>query len=346
MKALFALAKPFLHGMDPEDAHAFTVKSLQHMPVFCTPKADPILQQTVFGLEFAHPLGLAAGFDKQANVIRAMLGLGMGHVEVGTVTPLPQDGNPRPRIFRSARDRAVINRMGFPNPGADVFFENLHAYRHNGTGIVGVNIGKNKDTENALLDYAALAMRCNGVADYVTINISSPNTPGLRDLQNGDFLRRCVEAVRNLYGGPVLVKLAPDLLPEQLKDLADAAVEINIDGVILTNTTLDRPAFLDDAFAAEKGGLSGAPLKDKALETLRAFYSMTGGKIPLVGAGGIDSAKDAYMRVRAGASLVQVYSALVFHGPGLIKEIVHELPVLLRKGGFTNIAEAVGADHR
>lgn len=346
MKALFALAKPFLHALDPEDAHQATIKALQYMPA-CASRADPLLQQKLFGLNFPHPLGLAAGFDKNAETMRAMKGLGMGHVEIGTVTLRPQAGNDKPRVFRSARDHAVINRMGFPNAGADVFFRNLAAYRETGgQALVGVNIGKNKDSGDTLSDYTELAKCAKGLADYVTINISSPNTPGLRDLQNGDFVRRCLDGTRSVYNGPVLIKLAPDLDEAQKKDLAQALRDGNASGAILTNTTLDRPAHLDAAFASQTGGLSGLPLKHKALETLRAFYNLTDGKIPLIGVGGIDDAEDVYHRILAGASLVQVYTALVFKGPGLISDIVNRLPQLLRSGGFTSLSQAVGADHR
>lgn len=348
MKQLFPLIKPALFAFDPEDAHALTVSALKRMPVCpASFKPDAALQQRLCGLDFPHPLGLAAGFDKNAETMRAMTSLGMGHVEIGTVTPRPQTGNDRPRVFRDISTRAVINRMGFPNRGADVFFANLRAYRsRGGRAIVGVNIGKNKDSDDALADYTQLAARAAGLADYVTINISSPNTPGLRDLQNGDFVQRCADSVKKVFKKTVLLKLAPDIDETLLRDLAEAVLASDVDGVILTNTTLDRSGSLPPSFAAQQGGLSGRPLADKALETLRLFYALTNGKIPLIGAGGIASAQDAYTRIRAGASLVQIYTALVFHGPGVIEDIVQGLPALLHADGFINITQAVGADHR
>lgn len=347
MKTLFALAKPFLHALDPEDAHKATIGTLKRLPICKTPHTDPMLRQTVFGLSFAQPLGLAAGFDKNAETMRAMSAFGMSHVEIGTVTLRPQEGNPRPRVFRDAGSRAVVNRMGFPNHGADVFFGNLLDYRsQGGKAIVGANIGKNKDSEDTLSDYRELARRAQGLADYVTVNISSPNTPGLRDLQNGDFVRRCLDATKSVFNGPVLIKLAPDLNAEQRKDLAQALLDGGASGAILTNTTLDRPEYLNADFRKEAGGLSGLPLKDKALETLRAFYNLTDGKLPLIGVGGIGSAEDAYRRIRAGASLLQLYTALVFQGPGVIADIASGLPGLLKQGGFATVKDAVGADHR
>lgn len=343
MKALFKLALPLLHKLDPEDAHRLTIKALKTAPVINALRPDPILAQRVFGLEFAHPLGLAAGFDKGCEVTAPMHAIGFSHVEAGTVTLLAQEGNPRPRVFRDADSKAVINRMGFPNIGAGVFFNNLRAVKaKHPRHIVGANIGKNKHSENALEDYAALAAKADGLADYVTINISSPNTPGLRDLQNGDFVRRCVEVVRAQYYGPVLVKLAPDLTDEQLHDVTQACYAA--DGVILTNTTLARPDYLDKDFAAQAGGLSGAPLRDKALDTLRQFHKMTRGKVPVIAVGGVSSAQDVMTRIKAGASLVQLYTALVFEGPGLVQDIVKDLPALLRAEGFASIADAIGAD--
>lgn len=345
MKALFNLAKPMLHALDAEDAHRLTIKALKMAPPLGAPRADKMLAQKLFGLDFMHPLGLAAGFDKGCEVANAMQSIGFSHVECGTVTPRPQDGNPRPRVFRDADTKAVINRMGFPNPGADVFFANMRAAKHKGKSqIIGANIGKNKETENALLDYALLAGRANGVADYVTINISSPNTPGLRDLQNGDFVRHCVAAVRENYEGPVLIKLAPDLKDEQLQDMAQACFVA--DGVILTNTTLDRPEYLPVSFSGQGGGLSGAPLTQKSLDVLRQFQKTTRGKVSIISAGGISSVDDVVTRIKAGASLVQIYTALVFEGPGLVQEIVRQLPQKLRAEGFSNIREAIGADLR
>lgn len=345
MKNLFALAKPFLHKLDPEDAHRLTIEGMKRMPVLPAPKVDRMLQQNLLGLDFVHPLGLAAGFDKGCEISAPMHSIGFSFVEAGTVTPRPQEGNPRPRVFRDAGSKAVINRMGFPNPGAEVFFANLkRAKAKYPSHIIGANIGKNKDTEIAIDDYKCLAQKCDGIADYVTINISSPNTPGLRDLQNGEFVQACVKAVKAEYYGSVLVKLAPDLTDEQLADMAQASLISGVDGVILTNTTLVRPEYLPSDFAAQTGGLSGEPLTQKALDIVRQFRRETRGKVTIVAAGGISNAQDAYDRIKAGASLLQLYTALVFQGPAVVRDIVQSLPVLLRRDGFVNIKEAIGSE--
>lgn len=347
MNKLFQLTKPFLHALDPEDAHKVTIKSLKYAPICASINCDPMLQQNICGLDFKHPLGLAAGFDKGADVMLPMLNVGMSHVEAGTVTPLSQDGNPRPRIFRDKNTHSVINRMGFPNPGADIFFKNfLQSRDKNKDAILGANIGKNKDSESAVEDYTILAARCEGIASYITINISSPNTPGLRDLQNGDFVRECVAAVRKEFKGPIWLKLAPDLNGEQLKDLAQACMGCKIDAVILTNTTLERPTILPSQFAQEKGGLSGKLLTKLSQKIIGQFYTLTKGKIPIVGVGGIMSVQDAYDHIKAGASLLQVYSGLVFYGPQLVKDVIEGLPVLLKKDGYNSISEAIGANHK
>ncbi len=347
MNKLFNIAKPFLHALDPEDAHQITIKSLQITPICSSIKIDSMLAQTINGMSFKHPLGLAAGFDKGADVMSAMLNMGMSHVEAGTVTPKPQEGNARPRIFRDKNTHSVINRMGFPNPGSDVFFKNFgRARTKNKEAILGANIGKNKDSENAIDDYKKLATQCQGLASYITINISSPNTPGLRDLQNGDFVRACVKAVRSEFSGPIWLKLAPDLNEEQLKDLSKACLDSKIDAVILTNTTLERPKILPDKFAMEKGGLSGKLLAPLSRKIIAQFYTLTNGKIPIIGVGGIMSADDAYASIKAGASLLQTYTGLVFHGPQLIKDIVTILPDMIKDDGYNNIKDAIGSDHK
>jgi dihydroorotate dehydrogenase len=307
------------------------------------PNFDPILACTVAGVRFPSPVGLAAGFDKDSEVPDAMLSLGFGFVEVGTLTPLPQAGNPKPRLFRLAEDRAVINRMGFNNRGQADALERLA--RRTRRGVVGVNIGANKDSVDRIADYA-LGVRAMGlVADYLTVNISSPNTPGLRDLQAGGELAELLAAVREAReagGPPVFLKVAPDLAAGDHERIVRAAVDGGIDALIVANTTVSRPA-LASRHKGEAGGLSGAPLKALALDQLRAFRAVGAG-LPLIAAGGIASAEDAFARTRAGASLVQLYSGLVYEGPGLARRIADGLATLLKRDGFGNIAEAVGSE--
>ncbi len=348
---LFSLARPLLHSLDPETAHRLTLKGLRALPVRAPAPDDPRLSQLLWGKVFPNPVGLAAGFDKNAEAPGALLSLGFGFVECGTVTPLPQEGNPRPRVFRDPLNRAVINRMGFPNRGAAVFRENVQAFLRRRNGLIGLNIGMNKGQADPAADYTMLVNDLAPLADYLTVNISSPNTPGLRDLQSRDAFLELTGKIldaRQKSGArpPLLVKLAPDLTPAQVEDLAAAALTAGIDGLILTNTTLARPAALPPRFAAEKGGLSGAPLFESSTEILRQFYRRTGGRLILVGAGGIGNGDQAYEKIRAGASLVQLYSGLVFQGPGMLKDIKTTLLRRLQQDGFGTLAEAVGADHR
>jgi dihydroorotate dehydrogenase len=345
MMALFPLVRPVLFAAtDAETAHRLTIRALGTLPHRPLPAPEPMLRMSLAGIEFPNPVGLAAGFDKNAEVPDAMLGFGFGFVEVGTLTPRPQAGNPKPRIFRLAEDRAVINRLGFNNAGQDAALARLRRRRRR--GIVGVNIGANKDAADRIADYVAGTRAMAGVADYLTVNISSPNTPGLRALQDraalADLLAG-VMAARGDFGPPVFLKVAPDLLPADIDDIAEVSAAARIDALIVSNTTIGRPA-LGSRHAGETGGLSGAPLKPLALERLRDFRRATGGMIPLMAAGGIASAEDAYARFRAGASLVQLYTALVYKGPGLAKRIVAGLPDLLRRDGFADLASAVGSD--
>ncbi|QQG35913.1 MAG: quinone-dependent dihydroorotate dehydrogenase [Micavibrio aeruginosavorus] len=352
---LFELARPLLHRLDPETAHHLTLKGLKALPA-CKPRRDDAaLSVTLWNRSFPNPVGLAAGFDKNAEVMAPMLGFGFGFVEAGTVTPRAQEGNPRPRVFRSARDQAVINRMGFPNQGVDAFRRNLESFlsvKPRPRGIIGINIGMNKDQTDPARDYCALVRQLGPLADYLTVNISSPNTPGLRDLQNkANLLALLAQILEERARAcpqdtpPLLVKLAPDLTEEQMSDIAAAALQSGIDGLILTNTTLARPGSLAQPFGAERGGLSGLPLRKNALGVLRRFYELTEGKIPLIGVGGITDGNDAYDRIRAGASLVQLYSALVFQGPDMIKDIKQTLIERLKTDGFNRIEDAIGADH-
>ncbi|HEX9953766.1 MAG TPA: quinone-dependent dihydroorotate dehydrogenase [Allosphingosinicella sp.] len=342
--ALYPLIRPFAFALDAERAHRLTVAALKRVPPRMPPKPDPILSSEVAGLTFANPVGVAAGFDKDAEVWRQMLGFGFGFVEVGTLTPRPQEGNPKPRLFRLAEDRAVINRMGFNNGGLEAAAPRLRA---SGPGLVGANVGANKDSADRIADYVAGVRALGGVADYLTLNISSPNTPGLRALQDKGALEELVAAVMEAAGDletPIFLKVAPDLERADVDDVAAVAMG-RLDGLIVSNTTISRPP-LRSRYAGEAGGISGAPLKALALERLRDFRSATGGQMPLIAAGGIENGADAFARIAAGASLVQLYSALVYEGPGLARRIACELKVLLERDGFQNIAQAVGSGVR
>jgi dihydroorotate dehydrogenase len=340
--ALYPLLRPLLFRLDAEQAHGLAIAALRRDPRGAGP-IDPLLASRVAGIDFPGPVGLAAGFDKNAEVPDAMLARGFGFVEVGTITPLPQPGNPRPRMFRLVEDRAVINRLGFNNRGQPTAHARLAARRGRG-GIVGVNIGANKDAADRIADYASGVRAMADVADYLTINISSPNTPGLRALQSRaalDELLAGAMAARGAGGPPIFLKVAPDLEPADIDDIAAVSIARGIDALIVANTTITRPP-LRSRHAGESGGLSGAPLRDLALQRIRDFRSATGGTLPLIAAGGIASAEDAYVRIRAGASLVQLYSALVYEGPGLAKRINAGLATLLRRYGHASIAQAVG----
>ncbi len=344
---------PVLRALDPETAHHLTLRLLKTGLVPArTPVADPALELKLWGLGFANPVGLAAGFDKNAEVAPAMLGQGFGFVEVGTVTPRPQAGNPKPRIFRLPEDQALINRLGFNNEGLDRVAARLEAYRNSRRpGIVGVNVGPNRDSADPTADCAAAVLRIAGLADYLVVNVSSPNTPGLRRLQAAASLRTLLAAVltaRDRAGAatPVLVKIAPDLTADDCRDIAEVVLAAGADGLVATNTTVDRPPSLVGRHRHEDGGLSGRPLFERSTEVLRDMYRLTEGRLPIVGVGGVASGRDAYLKIRAGASLVQLYTALVYQGPGLIGRINRELLDLLRRDGFSRLADAIGADHR
>lgn len=353
---LYPLARPILFQIEPEKAHNLTLSLMKRGLVPCGKQAnDPMLEQTLWGLKFPNPVGLSAGFDKNAEVIGPAFKMGFGFVEAGTVTPKPQHGNDKPRVFRDPANNAVINRMGFPNRGMNAFKANLEAFlsqKDRPRGVVGLNIGMNKTQTEPAKDYAILIKMLGPMADYMTINISSPNTPGLRDLQKREPLLELLGAVKEErkkacgdHPPPLLVKFAPDLDEAQQEELAQVALESEIDGLILANTTLDRPEFLNDKFRNEKGGLSGQPLSEKSTAVIHNFYKLTGGKIPLIGVGGISNGRQAYEKIKAGASLVQVYTALIFKGPGLVEDINAELLKLLKADGYSNISEAVGAAH-
>jgi dihydroorotate dehydrogenase len=341
---LFEIARPALFSLDPERAHGLTIKALK-----LSPRRGPAPAGksaiTVAGIDFPNPLGMAAGFDKDAEVPDELLGLGFGFAEVGSITPRPQAGNPKPRLFRLAEDRAVINRMGFNNSGAETARARL-ARRAGKPGIVGINIGANKDSEDRIADYAQMTRIMAPLASYLAVNISSPNTPGLRALQDEGALIALLDAVfkaRGQDGPPVFLKVAPDLEPADIDAIARIAKDSGLGALIVSNTTISRPP-LQSRHAGETGGLSGAPLRDLALQRIRDFRAATGGEIPLVGVGGIASAEDAWARIRAGASLVQLYSAMVYEGPGLPARIVRGLERLMERDGFSSIAEAVGSE--
>lgn len=350
----FHILRPVLYRMDSERAHRMALLGLKTglaAGLYKSGADDPVLGQTLWRKYFPNPIGLAAGFDKNAQVFHEALALGFGFVEVGGVTPLPQVGNPRPRLFRLTADRAVINRMGFNNEGLAVVADRLKARR--GPGLVGVNLGKNKDQTDPTADYATLAATLAPLADFLVINVSSPNTPGLRALQSVEPLVAIIRAARtaamNAMAGappPILIKIAPDLRDDELADIVAAACAEKLDGMVISNTTLARPETLQAPERGEAGGLSGAPLFARATQVLGDVYRLSGGQLLLIGVGGVANGADAYAKIRAGASLVQLYSALVFEGPALVLRIKRDLAALLKRDGFSSVTEAVGADHR
>jgi dihydroorotate dehydrogenase len=348
----FAFTQPILSRLPPEMAHALTLRGLRLGVAGGVPLPDdPILASERFGLKFSNPLGIAAGFDKNAEAMDAMLRMGFGFAEFGTVTPRPQPGNPRPRIFRMPAQRAVINRLGFNNRGLEAASGRMAAWRSKpgrAQGVIGGNIGRNKDSADAVADYVLGARRLSPLVDYLTVNVSSPNTPGLRALQGRGALTELLGAVKAARQRPipVLVKIAPDLEMTDLEDIAQAVADTGIDGIIVSNTTIARPEGLPPHIAAETGGLSGAPLFALATETLRRMYRITGGRVPLIGVGGIAGADDAYAKIRAGASLVQLYTALIYEGPRLVGDITRGLAARLRADGFASLDDAIGVDFK
>ena len=342
----FPLFKPLLHRFDAERAHRLTIGLMKWSPPARPPASDPRLAVSAFGLTFPNPLGLAAGFDKNAEVPDAMLAQGFGFVEVGTLTPRPQTGNPKPRLFRLSEDRAIINRMGFNNGGQAQALARLKLRR--GTGLVGVNIGANTDSADRVADYVQGLTTFAGVAGYMTVNISSPNTPGLRALQSRAELQGLLDRLTGARGKsphrtPILLKIAPDLRDDELQDIAIVCGGGAVDGIIVSNTTLARPP-LASAHRDETGGLSGAPLFALSTQVLAKLYLLSEGRIPLIGAGGISDAETAWIKIRAGASLLQVYSALVFRGPRLIPEILAGLSQRLAARRLVSLSQAVGGD--
>jgi dihydroorotate dehydrogenase len=354
MPDLYPLIRPILRCLPAEAAHNAGLRAVQFGAGRFLAARDaatansPILRQRLWGINFPNPVGLAAGYDKDGLAPDALLALGFGFVEIGTVTPRRQAGNPKPRLFRLDQDGAAVNRMGFNSGGLDAAL--LRLSRRERAGVVGVNLGKNRDSVDAAADYEEGVRRAAGVADYLVVNISSPNTPGLRDLQARtalhSLLRRLVET-RDKAGCaiPLLLKIAPDLTVDERADVAETALDVGIDGLIVSNTTIDRPAGLRSRNAAETGGLSGRPLFAPSTALLADMYRLTQGRLLLIGVGGIAGAADAYAKIRAGASLVQLYTALVFEGPALVATIKTGLSDLLRRDGFASIGDAIGSAH-
>ncbi len=342
-----------LFCLDAERAHSIAIQALK-MGVYSRPSktSDPVLKTELWDLEFPTPIGMAAGFDKNAEVFEALLDLGFGFVETGSVTPLAQPGNDKPRMFRLLEDQGVINRLGFNNRGLVSYTQKFKEWRdRNGAGIVGANVGKNKSSENGPDDFVAGVKALSDYASYLVVNVSSPNTPGLRDLEARDDLQALLTAVMQARAEaqkqpPLLLKMAPDLTDEDKTDIAEVSLETKIDGIIVSNTTIARPATLINKSKGKTGGLSGIPLFEISTQVLRDMYKITNGKIPLVGVGGIANGEDALAKIKAGASLIQLYSAMIYRGPGIATAIAEELTVLLKREGYANVSEAVGAEHR
>ena len=343
---LYSLTRPLIFRLEAEKAHNLALSALALLPAGTPAALDPMLRCRIAGIDFPGPVGLAAGFDKDGLIAHKMHHFGFGFAEIGTLTPLPQSGNPRPRLFRLSDDRAVINRMGFNNQGQIAASRRIASMPREGR-IIGLNIGANKDSADRIADYVSGVRTMAPLADYLTINISSPNTPGLRTLQGREALNellRAVTAARSAdVAAPIFLKVAPDLAPADIDDIARCVIDHRIDALIVSNTTISRPP-MRSPLAGEAGGLSGAPLHDLALTRLRDFRAALGPELPLIGAGGIATADQAYARIRAGASLVQLYSAMVFEGPGIAARINKGLKALLRRDGLSNISQAVGMD--
>ena len=342
----------------PEISHLLTIKllKLNKSKIIFKPNDNKILQQVIWNIEFSNPVGLAAGFDKNAEVIDETSNLGFGFVEIGTVTPRPQIGNEKPRVFRLKKDKAIINHLGFNNQGMEKVKKRLlkrYNKKYTTPAIVGLNVGKNFDSKDASLDYIS-CIKCLGpYVNYIVINISSPNTPGLGDLQNRHKLENLIVTLKKnisnisyVNNKPILIKISPDLNEEQKRDIALTSLAQGVDGLIVSNTTLTKPNLLKDSNKSEIGGLSGKPLFVPSTIILKEMYNFTGGKIPLIGVGGVSSGRDAYEKIKSGASLVQIYTGLVYEGPQLVNKINRELTYFLQADGFTNINEAIGADVR
>lgn len=352
---MYKMMSPLLFKLDGERAHGLSLTALKALSALSPNMAsyDPILSSEFAGLRFASPVGLAPGYDKDAAVFREILDLGFGFTEVGTLTPVAQEGNPKPRLFRLPEDAAVINRMGFNNAGQDLAIARLKkGLERPLNGILGINIGANKDSDDRINDYCLGVRNMAAYADYLTVNISSPNTPGLRDLQGKAALSDLLSAVTaersdflaksEKQALPIFLKVAPDLHKDDIDDICAVVLEQKIDAIIVSNTTISRPE-LHSKYKSEAGGLSGAPLKDLALQRLKDFRAASGGAIALIGVGGIANADDAYARIKAGASLVQLYSSMVYEGPNIGANIAKGLEKLLLQDGHSSVSEAVGS---
>ncbi len=348
---MYNLSSSFLRLLPPELAHSITINALKYFYFKNKNIDDPILSQHLLGMDFKNPIGLAAGFDKNAEVINQMLSFGFGFVEVGTITKKPQKGNPKPRVFRILEENSVINHLGFNNKGYRSAKKNLNKIRNSyfDDNIIGINIGKNKDTVNSIDDYLFLLEKFGNLSSYITINISSPNTTGLRELQERNNIEKLIKLINkkrseieSINKKPILVKISPDLNEDQLRDIALISLANNIDGLILTNTTTDRPKNITNYYKYKKGGLSGQLLFKKSNEILKKMYTLTNGQIPLVGVGGISNGSQCYEKIKSGASLVQIYTALIYSGPNLIHQLKNELIDLIKTDGYKNISDVVG----
>lgn len=364
MLSIYKIIRPIIFCLDAEKCHNLAIKFLKYFPkfatLFCYDKKYHNLQNNIWNIDFDNPIGLAAGFDKNAEAVIALNKFGFGFIEVGTSTPKPQKGNPKPRIFRLKQDNAIINRLGFNNLGSDIFIKNIdNIWRYftklNHRPIIGVNIGKNKDTKDFFVDYDEMLSLVYNKSSYITINISSPNTKNLRDIQKednlADFLQK-IMAKKNLLKKkcnkevPILLKIAPDIDKEEQEKIANTILKNKIDGIIIANTTIDRNFNLKDQNQQEIGGLSGGPLFNKSNQILTNFYQLTKGKVPIIAAGGVSNAQDAYEKIKLGASLVQIYSAFIYQGFGLTEKIKKDLSKMLKDDGFDNVKEAIGCQNK
>ena len=354
MSRLYEIVRPVAFALEPERAHEAALRAIEcGFHPSAAPECDPRLAVTLFGLRFPNPVGLAAGFDKDARVPDAMLAFGFGHVEIGSVTPLPQPGNPRPRLFRLASDRAIINRMGFNSAGQEAVARRLGA-RKAATGIIGVNLGANKLSEDKTADFEAGVARLGGLASFLTINISSPNTPGLRDLQSPDALSNLLERLDAARGSltkrtgrkpPMIVKLSPDISDDNLPEVVRRLVASSIDAIAISNTTLEKRGLSETVQSEETGGLSGRPLFRRATRLLARIYKLSEGKLPLIGIGGVESAETAVAKIAAGASLVQLYTGMIYMGPGLPDQINRRLARDLDRRGYSTLSALCGLEN-
>lgn len=354
----------YIQTLDPEEAHNLAIRLAKYnlaapprIPILSRDNTPKSLETTVFGIRFKHPIGLAAGFDKNGEAIKGLFNIGFAFLEVGTVTPKPQAGNEKPRVFRLKEDEAIINRYGFNSHGSDAVFHRLFKFDYGAAfqhlyGIIGINLGKNKTTpqEDAVKDYLHGLKKFGNMAEYIVINVSSPNTPGLRHLQSRKLLHDLlhpimVERDRIMYRPPIIVKIAPDLNDEELADICAVVTDLGVNGLIISNTTVDKSG-LKSKYRDEVGGLSGKPLKEKSTKMIYKAYQLTDGKVPIIGVGGVQSGQDAYDKIRAGATLIQLYTALAYQGPWVVRRIKKELAQLIERDGFNSVTEAVGADHR